>query len=211
MCHQATHPFPAQFSGTYYEPPGGEELPPSGAMLALVTRKHRDRGFCLVLIPHLAAPYFLPGDDERLTTRVCAPSDRSNVRGLYTTWCLVARCDPPGDRLYTSGSVRSWRLTTRGDSPGDLCRFRLAALRLHQALILLLMACVCCFYVVMLYLDQEMLCHDRRYVASGSCMLDYGRVEKPWGLSSHFLFVFDDDRVILYTGADDATSDVVDA
>jgi len=30
-------------------------------------------------------------------------------------------------------------------------------------------------------------------------------------ISSHFLFVFDDDRVILYTGADDATSDVVDA
>ena len=30
-------------------------------------------------------------------------------------------------------------------------------------------------------------------------------------MSSPFLFVFGDDRVIFYTGADDATGDVVDA
>ncbi|QCD84016.1 hypothetical protein DEO72_LG2g4366 [Vigna unguiculata] len=46
---------------------------------------------------------------------------------------------------------------------------------------------------------------------SGANYLCVIKVEKPWGLSSPFLFVLGNDRVILYTGADDDTSGVVDA
>ncbi|QCD89222.1 hypothetical protein DEO72_LG4g163 [Vigna unguiculata] len=57
-----------------------------------------------------------------------------------------------------------------------------------------------------------------RYGAGGSHVLDYGRVGyKALGLrswprtSSPFLFVYGDDRVIRYTGADVDTGDAKDA
>jgi len=52
----------------------------------------------------------------------------------------------------------------KGVPPSGLGRFCLAALRLRQAKMLLSMVgvCVCVlFYAMMLYLDREMLCHER--------------------------------------------------
>jgi len=56
--------------------------------------------------------------------------------------------------------VRGWRLAARGVPPGGLRRFRLAALRLFQALKLQVPGKHELLYAVMLYLDQEMLCHE---------------------------------------------------
>ncbi|QCE00541.1 hypothetical protein DEO72_LG7g1831 [Vigna unguiculata] len=65
--------------------------------------------------------------------------------------------------------------------------------------------------------------HAGRYEAGGSHVLDYDRAgraglragrfveARPQAGSSPFLFVYGDDRVIRYTGADVATGDVEDA
>jgi len=45
--------------------------------------------------------------------------------------------------------------------PRDLHRFCLVALGLRQAIMLRSVACVCCFYAVMRYLDKGMLSHER--------------------------------------------------
>ncbi|QCE11589.1 hypothetical protein DEO72_LG10g2822 [Vigna unguiculata] len=84
----------------------------------------------------------------------------------------------------TMGMSGAWCLAAGHVSPGGLGRFRLAALKLRQAIILLSMA-------------------------SGRFISNYSRV----GIraSSPFLFVTGDDRVIHYTGVDDDTGDVVDA
>ncbi|QCE15025.1 hypothetical protein DEO72_LG11g2033 [Vigna unguiculata] len=72
---------------------------------------------------------------------------------------------------------------------------------------------------MMLYLDREMLCHERVRVSCSRLRDDAcGEVRDWWitciGLragSSPFLFVFGDDYVIRYTGADDDTVDAEDA
>jgi len=45
--------------------------------------------------------------------------------------------------------------------PGGLHKFRLVALRLRQAIVLRVLIYVCCLYALMLYLDQEIMCHER--------------------------------------------------
>ncbi|QCD96039.1 hypothetical protein DEO72_LG6g741 [Vigna unguiculata] len=55
-------------------------------------------------------------------------------------WHLATRCNPPGDRPCNRGSRSGWRSTARAEPPSGLCRFRLAALRLGQAITLRIVA-----------------------------------------------------------------------
>ena len=51
--------------------------------------------------------------------------------------------DPPGSRMETEVMLVCWRVTVGLVPPSGLCRIRLATLRLRQAILLLLVACVC--------------------------------------------------------------------
>ncbi|QCD83207.1 hypothetical protein DEO72_LG2g3550 [Vigna unguiculata] len=103
----------------------------------------------------------------------------------------------------------------KGVPLGGLGRFCLAALRLRQAITLQSMACLC-----------DVLT-ERYYTWIGKCCAMSGTTSgevRRAGLqagrfieagartaSSPFLFVFGDDRVIRYTGADNDTGDAEDA
>jgi len=65
--------------------------------------------------------------------------------------------------IGATGRRSAWSLAPGGEEVplGSLCRFRLAALRLSQAIMMQSVTCVCYVYAMMLYLDQEMLCHER--------------------------------------------------
>jgi len=72
-----------------------------------------------------------------------SPGDRSTKGGFCHAWRLAAKCSLPGDRLKNRGFAMTWYLAVRLVQPDGLGRFRLAALRLRQAILLLSMACVC--------------------------------------------------------------------
>ncbi|QCE11174.1 hypothetical protein DEO72_LG10g2407 [Vigna unguiculata] len=103
----------------------------------------------------------------RLAARVCLSGDKTSVRDPFTVWRLAAGCDLPDDRPATVGlreagawwqrvtrqaitvkqglCLWAWHLATGLVPLGGLRRFRLATLRLRQAIMLQTMACVCCF------------------------------------------------------------------
>ncbi|QCE03163.1 hypothetical protein DEO72_LG8g1185 [Vigna unguiculata] len=122
--------------------------------------------------------------------------------GVCHTWRLVAECGLPGDRLQNRGFAMTWRLAVRLVPLGGLGRFRLAALRLRWAIILLFMDGG----------EHVIILRGGSYPVTLVWGYERDRfAEKLWGVSSLFLFVIGDDHVIRYTGADDDTGDVVDA
>ncbi|QCD89647.1 hypothetical protein DEO72_LG4g593 [Vigna unguiculata] len=132
------------------------------------------------------------------------------MRGPCTMWCLVTRCDLPGDKPCNSGSVRGLAPGDKDVPPGDLVQEMLCHERRGRF--------VC-----------SALTLERCYVRGGTYLVDHvcwttgGQVYRvglragrfvevgPRAGSSPFLFVFGDDRVIRYMGADDITGDVGDA
>jgi len=72
------------------------------------------------------------------------PGDSSNLTRPCNHWRLATRYNLPGGRPATRGLEGDWRLAARTEPPSGLDWFRLAALGLRQAMMLLLMTCVCC-------------------------------------------------------------------
>jgi len=70
------------------------------------------------------------------------PGDRTNREAQHRV-APGGKVEPARRETYNRGSGRDWRLAVRARPPGGLGRFRLAALRLRQAIMLLLMVFVC--------------------------------------------------------------------
>ncbi|QCD86054.1 hypothetical protein DEO72_LG3g575 [Vigna unguiculata] len=140
-------------------------------------------GLCGVLTHRLAALCLPPGDGE---ARYCLRFQV--VKNEEEPWRrLSARVCAPGDRTSARGPCTAWRLAAGCALPGSVCEIRGLGARWR------------------LVVGRRCYAMSGRYVVDGSHVLDYGRVAHP------FCFVYGDDRVIRYTGADVDTGDAEDA
>ncbi|QCD87572.1 hypothetical protein DEO72_LG3g2109 [Vigna unguiculata] len=177
------------------EKPGfrlGTGVPPGGAMLA--AKRQRDAGTSL---------------DMRLGMGVIGGCKNNN-------WC-VADTAPGGLKVCArreelqGGFCNNWHLAVRWDPPGGRGAVNVL---LRQTIVLQIMTCGGSYPVTLAwgYERGRFVCSvltlERCYVRGGMGLVDH----MCWTTSSSpFLFLYGDDRVIRYTGADIDTCDVDDA